>query len=218
MFVIQFHDSEVLVEGSENLACWDDVPIDKQVLSVTLTDGGKVYNTLKGCEFYICLYEGACPVTVSVNSSGAITKMVSKENFPTNQIVYGIRSVVHNKKILNEVVAKVRKDLSRKANEIFDVVQNHVILYRGQKDVFQEVEDNLQELLKAVDDMQVVKMTLGITSENMSLKSFNELKIADKDKRDGVVDMVDADFTKKTEAALTPKVRVKDASKTDKKC
>lgn len=176
MFLVTLENGEVLVEGRD-VKNWNEVPVDKQILSVTLTSGFGVTRTLSGCKEYVVAYVGTRRTRQALNGL-SIEQLPSQDN---KQICYGKRDISRHLKSVKDISSQKKLSLKRliRDDELSQDIKN--ALYHVYKDVIIREK----QLIKDILDREYEYISIDISN------GFVSNKLIDIDKtyfKDGVID------------------------------
>jgi hypothetical protein len=175
MFYVLFDDNTEFVETKD--VGWADVPQGKKIISVGLTDGHMLVNSLQGFDFYIVVYEAVSRRTVEVRAAGGPSpKVVSA--VPTapdqfTQILYGIRDLTRHRRAIMAIKKEVHQLLVRTFKDESKVGQNYVAV-QAKKLRLDQLDADVADLQARLSTVEVCEMRLGFTVQNLTRDRLRE--------------------------------------------
>lgn len=206
MFIVRMKNGDRYIEGEPAnesgsqdgfVEYWDAIPRDQEIMSVIITDGGKLIETLTGCDYYVCCYQA----TLSVSNSGG--KMVSSGTKNNAQILFGIRCHDLPKRRIAAIREQVKHDLCNKFSDIARLTTgDNYLIAKAQTITLADLKSKADDLIRKYDNTEVVAITLGIKKEYLDRKHLTQ---KEEFWRKGVPVEIDADFNQQIKNILTPK-------------
>lgn len=161
MFIVTYEDGSVEVQGREVLG-WDDVSKSKRIVSVTITDGHEIQETLFGFDFYLVCYHGVAVLRSSAGETFG-TQLPPKVY---SQSLFGIRSndeLVHTiKKLASAVRAGINKSFPT------ELIETSEAFARARRNDFNQIDDSEKKLLDWASKLEVVEVSLTLSKKNYS--------------------------------------------------
>jgi len=162
MFVVTFEDGTTAIQGVKGIKTWDDVPRDKKISAITLTDGGDIIETLSSCDFYVVEYVGKH----SVSSSGLMkeTRVIGRPK-TFAQVVTGIRDMTANRSLIRKIGNKLIHEVNSAYDDIMD---KNLLFAKARANEISSLSEKIKEMVAKVDDIEVVQLRMGLTMTQTS--------------------------------------------------
>ena len=168
MFVVSTQDGDQLIEG-DNVSNWGAVPKDKNILSVTLTDGNAIKETLSGFEFYLVCYEAEMVAHCSAEGG----KIIATGN-PAPRVIaqhlFGVRAHRLAKQTVNRVGNRLLTDMQdafARATE-----GENILLVYARRQGLTRIKERMAELLKGYQAQEVVHVSLSLGKRSLPRSEF----------------------------------------------
>lgn len=157
MFTVTFEDGTQVTEH-DNVAFWDQVPKDRKVTAVALSDGHNLVDVIEGADVYVCFYEASTTLSMqqSIEQGGQRGKTYA-------QRVVGLRTT-------NQVMARA----SQIQNRIIQDIKNHYPQASQDRNLTTEANwvqlrtDKLEEAARRFDAL--IQKLGDVTMEILSLE------------------------------------------------
>jgi len=171
MFIVNYGDDDFVVQG-QDAPNWDDVPLDKFAISVTLTDGRELAETLVGYDFYLVVYEAEAILRQTVTGNGD-TLRVPLPPKVVKQKLYGIKNNTESKRRVRHIADELRRQMDGELAPFRGDLKANALLIRakgvGAASIIRRAQKMLDDL-----DFEVTVVTLGLTKERMTRKELDQ--------------------------------------------
>ena len=169
MFIVRLEDGTELIEGYKGINGWNDVPKDKLIASVTLTDCGRIQQTLHGYSHYIVCYKAT--LTVGNDSSGGKQSMLVRNNGTQAQIMYGIRDLGPE----HRLISQRHEHLTRSVSDLFfDAEEKDGPTKLLHTKNIMGLAEHRKVLVKKLQDCQIVEVQLRFKTQFLHKNKFLE--------------------------------------------
>ena len=168
-----FQDGSSIVESENECPTWDDVPRDKRIMQVALTDGVSLVGSLSGCDFYVVVYEGEMRMQ---NRSSILDG--EQRRGPSRQIVaqhlYGLRDLTQSKRFVRNAAWALRRELADDGEKVQAHVGENSLLLKGQRLTIAELQHRAESIINKINGLEVEGVSLMLSHSHMPRKDFNE--------------------------------------------
>lgn len=167
MFILNLENGETLIEGHD-VADWASVPHDVKVVAVTLTDGFKLQQVLKGYDFYVVCYEAIVQATHT--ATGEFLQVT--EGKDCAQIAYGIRLWSDEKRKIQKIANLFRFDI----DQVFtiDFVGNNALLIKARAMAIRELEEKTKRFFENLAKAEVSEVKLGLSFNTFGAEELKQ--------------------------------------------
>jgi uncharacterized protein YdcH (DUF465 family) len=212
MFIVNFEDGSCFAEGRD-VDCWDDVPRDRRILSVTLTAGGDLSHTISGYEGYIVQYEAVARLENVVCDSLIDPEwMVGREPKVVGQTCVAVQ---HFPEWIRELQAQwgavknqLQEEVRRQANmpktdpdESKELKKPNAVATALMRE-YNQLDARMNEAMRKIKSKEISIFTLGFSG---IYKSEREYPVRKEALRVGVPEMVGNLKPEDIAAQLSPK-------------
>jgi len=210
MFVVVLEDGTHLLEG-QNVQSWDDVPTDKRIAQVGLTDGGhNLIDEISGYDYYVVLYEGVKAMHAVANLEGGFDITGDSPAKTVKQYVYGIAD--YNKKTIQKAKGYIIAEIEAAFNDAVQAKNRIQIKARAQ--MIDLVEKKVEKIISDLNAKEVVCLELSLSKRYLKR---SELKVPNTAIRDGKSVPTDLDDIKKVKESISSVFQILKKNPFDKK-